>query len=168
MPQQNCLDLKRGLALQSCVNLSSSLSLEDFPGGSDGKASVYNPGDWDSIPGSGRSPGEGNGNPFQYCCLKNPMDRGACRLRSMGSQKVGHDWATSLSFFFFPSVRWRSNNFPIGLLLGLNEICYEYILLKLLLLGTKLINDRVKTNTMSCLPRVTHDGVLLQDLASDA
>ena len=49
----------------------------DFPGGSDGKASVYNAGDLGSIPGSGRSPGEGNGNPFQYSCLENPMDRGA-------------------------------------------------------------------------------------------
>ena len=39
---------------------------EDFPGGSDGKASVYNAGDLGSIPGSGRSPGEGNGNPLQY------------------------------------------------------------------------------------------------------
>ena len=50
---------------------------EDFPGGSDGKASVYNVGDLGSIPGLGRSPGEGNGNPLQYYCLENPMDRGA-------------------------------------------------------------------------------------------
>ena len=48
-----------------------------FPGGSDSKVSVYNVGDLDSIPGSGRSPGEGNGNPLQYCCLENPTDRGA-------------------------------------------------------------------------------------------
>ena len=46
----------------------------DFPGGSDGKASAYNAGDPGSIPGSGRSPGEGNGNPLQYSCLENPMD----------------------------------------------------------------------------------------------
>ena len=44
---------------------------------SDGKASVYNVGDLGSIPGSGRFPGEGNGNPLQYSCLENPMDRGA-------------------------------------------------------------------------------------------
>ena len=50
---------------------------KDFPGGSDGKASAYNAGDPGSIPGLGRSPGEGNGNPLQYSCLKNPMDRGA-------------------------------------------------------------------------------------------
>ena len=50
---------------------------KDFPGGSDGKASVYNAGDLGSIPASGRSPGEGNGNPLQYYCKENPMDRGA-------------------------------------------------------------------------------------------
>ena len=48
-----------------------------FPGGSEGKASAYSAGDLGSIPGSGRSPGEGNGNPVQYSCLENPMDRGA-------------------------------------------------------------------------------------------
>jgi len=52
-------------------------SLLDFPGDSDGKAFVYNAGDTGLIPGSGRSPGEGNGNPLQYHCLENPMDRGA-------------------------------------------------------------------------------------------
>ena len=41
------------------------------------KASAYNSGDLGSIPGSGRCPGEGNGNPLQYSCLENPMDRGA-------------------------------------------------------------------------------------------
>ena len=49
----------------------------DFPGGSDVKVSAYNSGDPVSIPGSGRSPGEGNGNPLQYSSLGNPMNRGA-------------------------------------------------------------------------------------------
>ena len=49
----------------------------DFPGGSDGKAPAYNVGDLGSIPRSGRSPGERNGNPLQYSCLENPMDVGA-------------------------------------------------------------------------------------------
>ena len=48
-----------------------------FPGGSDGKASARNAGDLGSIPGLGRSPGEGNGNPLQYSCLENCMDGGA-------------------------------------------------------------------------------------------
>ena len=49
----------------------------DFPGGSDGKASAYNVGDLGSIPASGRSPTEGNGNPLQYSCLENPTHGGA-------------------------------------------------------------------------------------------
>ena len=48
-----------------------------FPGGSEVKASACDAGDLGSIPGSGRSPGEGNGNPLQYSCPGNPMDRGA-------------------------------------------------------------------------------------------
>ena len=48
-----------------------------FPGGSEVKASVCNAGHLGLIPRSGRSPGEGNGNPFQYSCLENPMERGA-------------------------------------------------------------------------------------------
>ena len=49
--------------------------LPGFPGGSDSKASACNAGDLGLIPGLGRSPGEGNGNPLQYSCLKNSMDR---------------------------------------------------------------------------------------------
>ena len=48
-----------------------------FPSGSDGKVSARNAGDLDSNPGSGRSPGKENGNPLQYSCLENSMDRGA-------------------------------------------------------------------------------------------
>ena len=48
-----------------------------FPGGSEVKASARNAGDLGSIPESGRSPGEGNGNPLQYSCLENPVDREA-------------------------------------------------------------------------------------------
>ena len=60
-----------------------------FPGSSDGKASAYNAGDLGSIPGSGKYPGEENGNPLQYCCLEDPMDREA--WSSMGLQRNGHD-----------------------------------------------------------------------------
>ena len=48
-----------------------------FPGGSDGKVSAWNAGETGSIPGWGRSPGEGSGNLLQHSCLENPMDRGA-------------------------------------------------------------------------------------------
>ena len=73
----------------------SSSSSSSSSKSSDGKASVYNAGDPGAIPGLGRSPGEGNGNPLQYYCLENPMDKGW--LQSMGSQRARHDWATSLS-----------------------------------------------------------------------
>ena len=52
------------------------------------KKSACNAGEPGFIPGSGRSLGEGNGNPLQYSCLKNPMDRGAWWVQSMGSQYV--------------------------------------------------------------------------------
>ena len=52
-------------------------SQRGFPGGSEVKASAWNVGDLGSIPGWGRFPGEGNGNPLQYSCLENPMDGGA-------------------------------------------------------------------------------------------
>ena len=58
-----------------------------FPGGSEGKESACNAGDLGSIPGSGRSPGGGNGNPLQYSCLENSMDRGAWRATVHGVAK---------------------------------------------------------------------------------
>ena len=60
---------------------------ESFPGGSDGKASACNAGDLGSIPGSGRSPGEGNGNPLQYSLLEYPMDGGAWQATVHGVAK---------------------------------------------------------------------------------
>ena len=59
---------------QNCEKINSYCL--GFPGGSDGKASAYNAGDPGLIPGLGRSSGDGNGNPLQYSCLENPMDRG--------------------------------------------------------------------------------------------
>ena len=58
-----------------------------FIGGSDGKKSAYHVEDLDSIPGAGRSPREGNGNPLQYSCLENPLDRGAWQAAPMGVTK---------------------------------------------------------------------------------
>ena len=55
-----------------------------FPGGSDGKESACNAEDPGSIPGLGKSPGKGNGNPLQYSCLENPMDGGASRATVHG------------------------------------------------------------------------------------
>ena len=67
------------------------MGYKGFPGGSDSKESACNVEDPGSIPGLGRSPGEGNGNPLQYSCWENPMDRGAGGLQSMGLQRVRHD-----------------------------------------------------------------------------
>ena len=71
----------------------------DFPGGSDGEVSAYNAGDLGSIPGLGRSPGEGNGNPLQYSCPENTMDR----RNLVGYSPWGHkelDMTEQLLFHF--------------------------------------------------------------------
>ena len=71
------------------INEKMSTKEIGLPGGSDSKKLACNAGDPGSIPGLERSPGEGNGNPFQYSCLENPMDREEPGgLQSMGSQRV--------------------------------------------------------------------------------
>ena len=70
------------------------MSSWDFPHSSVGKESACNAGDLGSIPGSGRSPEEGNGNPLQYSCLENPTDRVAWHATVHGVTRVGHDLAT--------------------------------------------------------------------------
>ena len=66
-----------------------------LPIGSEVKASAWNVGDPGLVAGSGRSPGEGNGNPLQYCCLENPMEGGAWWATVHGVSKTG------LSYFTF-------------------------------------------------------------------
>ena len=66
----------RLLASKNILSIKWNNRHKNFPGGSEVKLSAWNAGDLGSIPGSGRSPGEGNGNPLQYC-LENPMDGGA-------------------------------------------------------------------------------------------
>ena len=81
-------------------NDSNSLFLMAEPGlrgGSDGKVSVCNAEDPGLIPGWGRSPGEGNGNPLHYSCLENTRTEELGRIQSMGLRRVRHDWATSFS-----------------------------------------------------------------------
>ena len=68
-----------------------------FPHCSVGKEYACHAGDLASIPGLGRSPGEGNGNPLQYNCLENPMDRGAWQAIVHGVARVGHNLATKPS-----------------------------------------------------------------------
>ena len=87
------------------------------PGGSDGKASACNVGDPSSIPGSGRSPGEGNDNPLQSSCLENPMDGGAWWATVHGVTKKRSDMPEWLHFYFHPFLQLWS---LIGLTQELN------------------------------------------------
>ena len=68
---------ENGKQKKAGVAILISDKIEGFPGGSEVKVSAWNAGDLGSIPRSGRFPGEGNGNPLQYSCLENSMDRGA-------------------------------------------------------------------------------------------
>ena len=79
-----------------------------FPGGSEVKVSACNVGDLGSTPGSGRSPGEGNGNPLQYSCLENPMDRGAWLAILYGVVKS----QTRLNDFTFTSATEQQQTPP--------------------------------------------------------
>ena len=72
-----------------------------FPIGSVHKESACNAGDLGSIPGSGRSPGEGNGNPLQYSCLENPMDRGTGQATVHG---IAKSQTRLCDFHFFPLI----------------------------------------------------------------
>ena len=69
--------MKHKLESRLRKELSVTSDMQGFPGDSEVKPSASNTGDLGSIPGSGRSSGEGNGNPLQYSCLENPMDGGA-------------------------------------------------------------------------------------------
>ena len=86
-----------------------------FPGHSDGKESTCNAGDPGSIPGPGRSPREGNGDPLQYSCLENPMGRGAWWATVHGVTKNGtrlNDFTflsfDEIFFFFFLSQSFKN------------------------------------------------------------
>ena len=93
------------LAIWSLVSLPL-----DFPGGSDSKESACNGGDLGLIPGSWRFPEEGNGNPLQYCCLENSIDRRACQATVYG---VAKSW-TWLSNFHFTSLPFLNPAWTCG------------------------------------------------------
>ena len=70
-----------------------AIAVMGFPGGSVVKNPPVNAGDAGSIPESGRSPEEGNGNPLQYSCMGNPMEGGAQQATALGLQRTGHNRA---------------------------------------------------------------------------
>ena len=74
--------------------LMSGMCFKELPWWLDGKESACNAGDLGLIPGSGKSPGGENGNPLQYSCLENPMDRGARQATVQGVTRAGQDLAT--------------------------------------------------------------------------
>ena len=83
--------LSQSLKIYLCVHTHTHTHthhIRGFPGGSDGKESACNAGDLGLIPGSERSPGEGNGNPLQYSCLENSMDK----RRLVGYSPWGQSW----------------------------------------------------------------------------
>ena len=85
-------DSKAARALHSYLTYQSALDwMLGYPDGSDGKESACNVGDPSSIPGSGRSRGEGNGNPLPHSSLEKSMGRDPGGLQSMGSQRAGDD-----------------------------------------------------------------------------
>ena len=81
----------RKTRLKRLSSSSSIIDLQGFPHSSVGKESAGNTGHTGLIPGLGRCPGEGNGNPFQYSCLENPTDRGAWQATVHGIARVRHD-----------------------------------------------------------------------------
>ena len=85
MSGQRHLDVVESVICQ--LLLGSESVLVGFPGGSAGKESACSAGDPGFVPGSGRSPGEGQGNPLQFSCLENSMDRGAMASEAMRLQK---------------------------------------------------------------------------------
>ena len=94
----------------ACLISTTPSSCPDFPGGSDGKASAYNTGDPGSIPGSGRSPEEGNGNPLQYSCLENPVDGGTWQATVHG---VAKSWIPLSDFTFTVTFSSPNGSFQI-------------------------------------------------------
>ena len=103
-----------------------------FPGGSDSKASACNVEDLGSIPGSGRSPGEGNSNPLQYSCLENPMDRGM-----VGYSPWGHKESDMTEQLFFLLFFVSQGACPLVGLLG------HIVVLFLFFKGRSVMSSRV-------------------------
>ena len=117
-----------------CICTTNSLSVHllmdiQVASGSDGKASAYNVEDPGSIPGLGRSSGEGNGNPLEYSCLENPMDGGAWQATIYGVTK---SW-TQLSDFTSPhlsSFMYHECLANIYCILGIGLVLEESKLIK--------------------------------------
>ena len=89
----------------------------NFPGGSYGEESAYNAGDLGLIPGSERSLGEGNGNPLQYSCLENSMDRGSWRATESSHGAAKSQTQLSDYIFTFSDKNSKKNTYDVILLI---------------------------------------------------
>ena len=104
-----------------------------FPGGSDSKASACNVGDPGSIPGLGRSPGEGNGNPLQYSCLENPTEGGAwwATVHGVAKSRTGLSDFTSQhligSAFSMVGFSWAQSTSYVFLILWIDSCCFPRV-----------------------------------------
>ena len=129
---------------------------QGLPADSDSKESACNVGDSGSIPGSERSPGEGNGSPLQYSWLENSMEPGIPEepgwLWSTGSQRVGQDWATNtyiileksasslwVHFLFLPSFIFRFNLIILSLSARADQLHFSSYVIKSCLWKSRLI-----------------------------
>ena len=111
-----------------CIHVSI-LPQQDFPCGSDGKASAYNAGDSGSIPESRKSPGEGNGNPLQDSCLENPVDRGAWQAtvhRVAKSRTRLNDFTFSPKLPSHRGCHITLSRVPCAIHTSLLVICFKY------------------------------------------
>ena len=137
---------------------SLSPKTPDFPGGLKGKESACSAGDLGSIPGSGRSRGEGNSNPLQDSCLENPMDRRAWQaIQPMGSQRVRHDGET---FTFQKHTIYQLITPPQQFL----TTAHLFVLLYPHLWNKFNLNFHIHSKTESCLflkPYFPHHRVLV-------
>ena len=103
---------------EQCIYLENALTyITFFPSTSVNKESACQAGGMGSIPGSGRSPREGNGNPLRYSCLENLTDRGASRATVHEVARVGHDLATKPTCNF-PKISHIHNNHHCSRALG--------------------------------------------------
>ena len=127
--------------------INSAFPAWGFPGSSDGKESTCNAGDPGLIPGLGRFPEEGNGNPFQQSYLKDFTDRGARQATQfMGSQRVGHDRVTNTH------SQTLSSEFSEGMHFCFLSSCY--FLIKLL--GTWKLYTVLNVLPFPLVPGILH------------
>ena len=152
-PSPPALNLSQHQSLLKWVSSSHQVAIKwklfvttlSFPCGSDGKESACNVGDSGSIPGLGRSPGEGNGNPLQYSCLENSVDRGAWRAAvHRVTESATSEWLTlsdsnaHLPFLYpclgvFSLLQWRLCLFLLSYTNELGLFCLALITILILI-----------------------------------